>query len=287
MNVIRTEYPTVDFEERHQKYKNVESHEEAALLGADVIELKYDGWWGRLVVDKKVGSVYSRQGELKHTAPLDVPNCVLLGEFLKGTQRVVSGAEGLAGTLMVFDVLSFEKRCYIETPWFVRKRAIRGVGGYGAWLQPVASYGFEFARSLWDTHVEGGSCEGLIYRNVRDVYLNSTLYRMKKEFTIDYVVMGYYEGKGKHAGKLGGIYGGLYVGGVLVQKCKVGGGYSDTERRHIWDHPEEYLGRVLECTGWQVFDSGAIRHPNAARDTDTGVLKWRTDKRPQECTWAI
>ncbi len=285
MNSLKTEFPLIDFEERVQAYKNVESHEEAILAGADIVELKFDGWWGRLVAQGGQAKVYSRQGQLKHEASLDIPDCTLIGEFLKGTQRVVSGGEGAAGNLVVFDVLEMEGRCAAHLPWTARNRMVKGLEQYGQWIQPVKSFGIRASGSLWNAYVEGGNAEGLVYKRSSDRYVGSTVWRMKKEFSMDYILISPYEGKGKHVGKLGGVNGGLWVDGKVVQRCKVGGGFNDAEREEIWNNFEKYAGRVLEVTGWQIFESGAMRHPNAARDPLTGLLKWRDDKEPQDCYW--
>jgi ATP-dependent DNA ligase len=142
------------------------------------------------------------------------------------------------------------------------------------------------ADSLWRQHVENGTCEGLVYKRIGDTYIDSTVWRRKKEVTMDYIMMGVYEGAGKHKGRLGGINGGLWVNGKAEIRCKVGGGFNDAEREDIWNNPQKYMGRVLEVKGWQLFESGAVRHPNAVRDERTGQLRWRDDKEQKDCYWA-
>jgi ATP-dependent DNA ligase len=287
MNLVTQAFPGVDFASRVQNYENVEAHADAQRMGCDVTELKYDGWWGRLVVEREVGKVYSRQGQLKHEAKIEMPNCVVIGEFLKGTQRVVSGTEGKSDFLMAFDCLEWDGSLVADRKWTRRKRVVNSMQQYtdgGQWVCPVESYGIEDAGELWNRHVDNGNAEGLVYRKSTDPYVGSTLYRRKKQFTVDYVVTGVYEGQGKHKGRLGGVTAGLFVNGKLKEKVKVGGGFNDSEREAIWQSPRLYIGRVLEVTGWQVFESGAVRHPNAVRGED-GLLRWRDDKRPEHCTW--
>lgn len=275
-----------DFTQRVQKYKNVSGHEQAAKGGADIVQLKYDGWWARAVVDAGVAAVFSRQGQLKHTQPVNLPNCVLIGEFLKGTQRVVSGTEGQHSSLIVFDILELRGR-----PVHFRKYEDRTVlfrklhmDYLTEWTEPCSSFPFDQCDELWNRHVEQGNCEGLVYKRSLDPYVGSTVWRRKKEFTMDYVVMGFEEGEGKHAGRLGALICGLVEDGTLIEKVRVGGGFNDEEREDIWVNAKNYVGRVLEVKGWQIFDSGAMRHPNAVRGHD-GKLRWRTDKKRKDCVW--
>lgn len=274
----------VDFSVRVQKYKNVDSHKEAIRGGADCVQVKYDGWWARVVVKDRVAEVYSRQGQLKHTQATSLPNCVLIGEFLKGTNRVVSGSEGEANTVIVFDILEWEGDRMDNQMYGRRTEAISKIDKYASWIKSCVNYHIEFAERLWKTHVDNGNAEGLVYKSMHDYYVGSTVWRKKKEFTMDYVVMRFNEGAGKHKGRLGGIVCGLFEEGILVEKVTVGGGFNDLEREHIWENPAHYYLQVLEVKGWQLFDSGSMRHPNAVRGED-GKLKWREDKSPSDCTW--
>ena len=278
---------SIDFTQRVQKYKNVTEHQQAIKAGADLVQLKYDGWWARAVIKNRSAKIYSRQGQLKDTILVGLPNCVLIGEFLKGTQRVVSGTEGEHSSLIVFDILELESDSDVhEKKYGHRVKIVQDIlKGTDTWVKPCVTYSsVDFCERLWKDHVENGDCEGLVYKKSSDKYVGSTVWRRKREFTMDYVVMGVEEGLGKHSGRLGAIICGLVEGGVLVEKVRVGGGFNDREREHIWDFPDKYIGRVLEVKGWQVFDSGAMRHPNAVRGGD-GKLKWRADKTKNDCVW--
>lgn len=282
-------FEDIDFSSRLQKYVNVESHQEAMDAGATYVQLKYDGWWARLVVENGVGKVYSRQNQLKHTQETNLPDCVLIGEFLKGTQRVVSGTEGDQHSLIVFDILNWEG-LRVDNQSYKSRMDFLGLKfgdneKYG-WVKQCCTYPIEQADLLWEQEVENGNCEGLVYKYSKSHYIGSKVWRRKREFTMDYVVMKMYEGNGKHGGRLGGLICGLYENGKLVEKVRVGGGFNDEERDLIWQSPAFYYDRVLEVKGWQVFDSGALRHPNAVRGKE-GKLKWRDDKRPVDCKWPL
>lgn len=275
----------VDFSKRVQKYKNVTSHKQAEKAGAEIVQLKYDGWWARAVIKNRSAKIYSRQGELKDTMQVGLPDCVLIGEYLKGTQRVVSGTEGEHSSLIVFDILEVGGVEVHSEPYNLRAHRIRQLlSATDTWVHQCKSYPISEADRLWQSEVENGNCEGLVYKKWSDLYVGSTVWRRKKEFTMDYVVMGFEEGKGKHSGRLGALICGLMVDGYLTEKVRVGGGFNDAEREDIWTNAKKYVGRVLEVKGWQIFESGAMRHPNAVRDKE-GNLKWRTDKKMKDCTW--
>lgn len=84
---------------------------------------------------------------------------------------------------------------------------------------------------------------------------------------------------------MGKVEGSLYVNGVLKKITLIGGGFTDKERKDIWENFDKYRGRVLEVDGYQLFSSGALRHPNAVRECKQ--LKWRDDKPTEECVWPL
>jgi ATP-dependent DNA ligase len=55
--------------------------------------------------------------------------------------------------------------------------------------------------------------------------------------------------------------------GVIID---VGGGFTDTQRREIWDNQDLYLGKPFEVEARARFESGSLRHPN--------FVRWRFDK---------
>ena len=179
----------IDFSKRVQKYKNVTSHKQAEKAGAEIVQLKYDGWWARAVIKSRSAKIYSRQGELKDTMQVGLPDCVLIGEYLKGTQRVVSGTEGEHSSLIVFDILEVRGEEVHSVPYGFRvDRIHRMLSDPNMWVLPCKTYPICEADRLWDSEVENGNCEGLVYKKRSDPYVGSTVWRRKKEFTMDYVV---------------------------------------------------------------------------------------------------
>jgi hypothetical protein len=99
--------------------------------------------------------------------------------------------------------------------------------------------------------------------------------KWKRELTIDCVVTGFVDGRGKNLGLTGAILCSVYHKGQLVEIANAGG-FTDRERIHISADEESYLGRVAEITYQYVGSNGRLRHPRFKR--------WREDKMPHECT---
>ena len=59
--------------------------------------------------------------------------------------------------------------------------------------------------------------------------------------TVDLFVTNVFEGKGKYKGTLGGV-----VVEYKGQPVGVGSGFSDIQRKMIWEHPESIVGKLIE-----------------------------------------
>lgn len=272
-----TKESTMKYAKRTQKYVNYATVDDAAASQKfDLVQPKYDGWWACVAIKRGVAAIYSRQGMLKATADAKkAPDCVLIGEYLVGTQRAVGTKS--EGKLMVFDAVEVGRHAFANEYEYrerlsIAKRIVRDV----AWMEPTWCYDIETRRVAWQECLAARG-EGLVFRNQADLYGTGAIGRVKRTFTVDYVVMDVLPGEGKHKGRMGAVVCGLFEGRELVQKVRVGGGWSDQQRHEIWRRPGSYIGRVLEVRGWQVFDSGAVRHPSAVR--------FRDDKSPTDCVW--
>lgn len=94
------------------------------------------------------------------------------------------------------------------------------------------------------------------YANVR----NNNWMKLKEVFTVDAVVTGVFEGRGKYEGMLGGVI--VDLNGVMV---KVGGGFSDYLRKVLWDDKSLIIGRTIEIAGQGLTEYGSMRHPRFIR----------------------
>lgn len=110
--------------------------------------------------------------------------------------------------------------------------------------------------------------EGIMIKNPSGMYRDSRGYDWMKYKSIldaDCAVTGFYEGKGKYVGKLGGIT--IDFNGKAVD---VGGGFSDEDRISIWRNRDTYLGKVAEVRYQEETKYGSMRHPR--------FVRWRFDK---------
>jgi ATP-dependent DNA ligase len=263
---------------RVQTYVNYDTVQDAVNANEfDIVQPKLDGWWACAVIGKGKASIFSRQGVKKAELPApDAPPCIVLGEFLVGTQRSKSSAN--AGSLTVFDAIEIDGgELWNHTYGFRMGKFHDKVEGCAPWMRCVGSSPIKRADAAWKALVLRGKAEGLVFRNTRHQYEPGVIGRVKQTFTVDYVVMGVERGKGRHADRAGAVICGLYEGRTLVEKVRVGGGWTDEQRDELFADPKAFIGRVLEVKGWQVFDSGSLRHPNAVR--------FRDDKKAKECTF--
>lgn len=79
--------------------------------------------------------------------------------------------------------------------------------------------------------------------------------KLKPEETLDTKVINIYEGKGKYIGQMGGA--------IVMFKGKpnrVGGGWSDNQRKAFWEKPMMLIGRMIEVHYMEETDDGNMRH---------------------------
>lgn len=106
-------------------------------------------------------------------------------------------------------------------------------------------------------YVVGKGYEGLI---LREVYGKRRVLRVKPKETYDEVVIGYEEGKGKHAGRMGAL---------VTARGKVGTGFTDAERVDYHNRFVQgmLIGAVtIEVECMELTDDGLFRHPRYLRE---------------------
>lgn len=266
------------YESRIQKYKN---HDEvAAARGYDLCQPKYDGCWSRVVIARGEAAIFSRTNKPVATMPAPAGlDATLVGECLLGTTRAAASSEH--GTVRVFDCLATAGEVIAEAEGYTERLAAAGrvIAAGLPWASLAETFPAADAAGLWASRVEPGDAEGLVFRRSGDTYTAATIGRVKRQMTHDYVVVGVEPGKGKLAGKAGAVILGLYGRmGVAEEVCRCGGGFSDAERAAMLASPKDYIGRVAEVRGYDLFASGAMRHPTFSR--------WRSDKAARECVMA-
>ena len=92
--------------------------------------------------------------------------------------------------------------------------------------------------------------EGLMVNLINAPYefkRSKNILKVKVMQTADLRIVGFEEGQGRNAGKLGAIlvdFKGNTVG--------VGSGFSDFEREHIWNNKDLYIGKICEVQYFEI-----------------------------------
>jgi len=265
---------------------------DSALSNVDVathsiIQPKYDGWWcGVHIIDNRCYYITSG-GDVRRW--FDLPavefegiELVMIGEYMYGTQWAQSHN---VGGMVLHDIAYMEregvrKHDFSNSPYSHRLEMLQfffqscNLERFN--IKLIESYSAELyaQQELWQKYVLDMGFEGLVFKSPTHTFGNSFI-RVKRFYTRDFVCIDVVEGGGRLKGSMGAIVGALYDNGKFVSKVSVGGGFTDVQRREIWDNKDHYIGKVFEVKAWAVFESGSMRHPN--------FLRWRNDKQPIDC----
>lgn len=101
--------------------------------------------------------------------------------------------------------------------------------------------------------------------------------KVKKQITVDAVIMGYEMGKGKFNQQVIGniVFGGLKNGKLV--KWGTAAGLTQELINEITANPDAYLLRVVEIECQEILPSGKVRHPR--------FLRFRPDKNAEDCVY--
>lgn len=233
----------------------------------DIVQLKYDGWWCRLVISPDGNfTMYSRTGrELRRGQTTPQACGVYIGEWMFGTNWAQSPER--KERLFLFDCWQRGDTNLEGLGYRTRYQYLVGAAQFlSPWMHIVPCVRASSTPQLWQDEVINGPFEGVVFRRF-DETVADRVYRCKKDVTDEYKIIGVKEGKeGKFANMLGAF---VCVNAQGVE-CSVGGGMDEKLRRAVWDHPAEYIGRVIEVVGKTRFEeTGLLRHPNFVRFKDT------------------
>jgi ATP-dependent DNA ligase len=236
----------------------------------DIVQLKYDGWWARVVVKDGKWTLFSRTERMVTSGFCDPSiNGVFIGEYMFGTQW--SQAPEHAGKIYFFDCWELNG---VNTFGFGYRDRVSLFGTikhlFAPHWQVVASYPFAVYAQLWDRLVLRGPYEGLVFRNKTDTGFDK-VFRTKKTLTRTFLLVKVYEGEGEDAGRMGSV-GYADPKEPTKELGTTGGGFSDALKQDIWDNPNNYIGRLMDVKANAVFESGSLRHPN--------FVRWRDDLKP-------
>lgn len=268
-----------------------------------IAEEKYDGIWCAVVFDGS-GEVSLMSRTLKEKdneqlrslreylkTALNLKNSVLVGELAFSSQKGTEYAKKYGHhKIDLFDISVLDGKELYDKRLLKRKEILYTLVSKldakwvdTAWFKIVVSAAK--VRELYVAVVEAGG-EGLIIKDLDDTDYrrggkSPYWYKIKKVVDMDYVIMGFTESNSvdyRTKGFVGGIIGGLYVNGELVQKCVIGS-MTDYWRAEFYKHPSIYVHKVMTCNGFEVFRSGALRHSSFAGLHD--------EKSVLECTWEV
>ena len=265
---------------KHAFLRNME------LIGGWIAEPKKDGTWCAIVVDKNINKceIRTKTDTIRHIHSIEkhisrsprIPNrCVLIGELGIGSQVAVKERNRIGHDFVdIFDVRLPDDLILLR-----RKTWLDAHLGDDEYLRVVPwiltdsddSYESKF------TDLYESEAEGVVVKASSAKYSIGTWTKVKKQFTDDYVLMGWELSTAvtKQATPMAArIKCGLYVNGVLMELVSVG------SLSHNWaiqfaQNFDAYKGKVVELAHFKMFDSGSLRHPSFVRIRD--------DKHPSEC----
>jgi len=191
----------------------------------------------------------------------------------------------------LFDILEIEGVDVTGLCWRERRSALEDL--YRAKLQGYPTielaevfYGSEAKHLLFDSIRSSGAEEGVVFEDLDSQYYEGEkpehcLYKWKQEVTTDVIITGFKPGKGKYEGQVGAVLGSVYIDDnagnqVLTEICACSG-MDDEVRLDITEHPENYLGKVIEVHAMERTAKRRLRH--------VAWRRIRDDKPPEDCIW--
>lgn len=98
---------------------------------------------------------------------------------------------------------------------------------------------------------------------------SNKLLKLKTMQSQDCTVIGFYEGEFDSRNQ--DVLGGLEVMQENGVTCRCGSGFTDEDRRYIWNNMSDFLGRVVEIKHQELTKDGTMRFPI--------FVRWRNDKK--------
>jgi ATP-dependent DNA ligase len=253
------------------KYYDLEPGDFGAQLEPyDFVELKYDGLYAEFIGDEHGWSIHGRNGRLLRYGEEPCPKCYLRGEMIIETEWAARSE--LYGSFVAWDCIYDGE----AIPQSLTESKMR----LEAMIPPFAKHGrahldhssaidVREAEGLWLDYPE---YEGLVFRSADGQRYG----RMKRVVTQDYVVTGVRA----TGSRVTALYGGAWIKKKFQTVCIVPI-KAPVVQMELWPQRFDLVGRVFEAKGNAVLRSGALRHPRQAGKA--GAVKWRPDKRAEEC----
>ena len=176
-----------------------------------------------------------------------------------------------------FDILFYNGDDVRDKPLHERLKLLRHVifeHFCGNPLVTQMDYVVKGKQEYYESLIAGGG-EGIILKDLNAPYSSKAWVKVKRYHTLDVVVTGYTEGKGKYTGQVGAVEVSVFRDGELVKVGQVSG-MTDEKRLEFTQKKDEFLGQVMEIKA-QEFQKKALRHPRYQR--------MRPDSNDVDCTW--
>ena len=269
------------------------------MLGTpiDKVKLKGDEW---ISISRKLNGTrcafignkcMTRQGKeyrgldhiIKDLHSLGLKNCFVDGELLYKNEEGLSDSEafqkgtGIAMSkdadksdlkLVVFDVFPLEEfwSGKSKESYYERKQMLLEIKEDIELFDEVKNveivqmcYEGTDHTEIWEwlDYAEKNDWEGIIL-NLDTPYeckRTKNLIKVKKFFSCDIKCTGIEEGSGRNKGTLGAL-----ICDYKGNKVNVGSGFSDEDRKQIWQHPEDVIGKII-----------SVKYKEETKNKDGGV----------------
>ena len=205
---------------------------------------------------------------IKDLRSLGLENYFLDGELLYKNKEGLSDSEafqkgtGIAMSkdsdksdlkFVIFDAFPLEEfwSCKSKESYFERKQTLLGINENIELFDEVKNvevvqmcYEGTNHSEIWKwlDYAERNDWEGIIL-NLDTPYeckRTKSLIKVKKFFSVDLLCTGIEEGSGRNKGTLGAL-----VCDYKGNKVNVGSGFSDEDRKRIWQYPEDVIGKIV------------------------------------------
>lgn len=205
---------------------------------------------------------------------LDVDNCVFDGELMgsdyKDTMtKVFRKTEDKTSNYHMFDIMTYEEFQEGKS-WEtldVRKTTLKRVlkesnTKYLKYVHEMAILDYPTIEQINELTKQAIALgyEGTMVKKVDSFYQCKRTYdwqKAKEFFSDEFIIIGFEEGDGKYKGTLGKVI--IDVDGT---KVGVGSGFTDEERKDIWDNQDLYLGMQIEVQYQEkIAKTGSLRFP--------------------------
>lgn len=251
-----------------------------------IVEPKLDGVRCVAIIHKNNVKLYSRNGkqitnfveiekELLELYALEAKNGIVIdGELLTNKnnfRQLMQTLYSLEPKRSIvdstkynsFDCLSltdFESQTNL-TPLRERKKSLRAGTNWVTVVESKSVKSREDIERAFVSYVNEGY-EGIMVKDLDSNYAfkrNDNWLKLKPSDEYTFIIVGFKEGTGKYAGKLGSFCGEYIENPDITVDC--GSGLSDEERVEYWEKREELLGTKFDIASDGILETGSLRFP--------------------------